>query len=330
MGLVETKAPERIYLQDGCDDPDCMEGLANGAYQGVTWCTDRIHDNDTQYVRADIHAAEIERLTAALAHAQHQEQMLGIDCSEWQSTAEQFQRQLAESIPMLGGTYVTQEGKHVTMVRIHGIGTPYETLEDEYGVNRYSRRLADMGRVTGTAHDYSDPFNLQRPIRAIALREAALQSHSSGASSVSRGPSVGTDAAAPRQLLPCPFCGKGDVCLLEPQAEDDGFPYVECGWCGARGPCVKLKSVEAIAEWNTRTSAPGQDTTLQNASGTSERRKALEEAALTQCELCREYPGTAFRAKSGHWGHKIPDGERDPYYLSCRAGAIRALAQQGD
>jgi hypothetical protein len=319
MGLVETKAPERIYLQDGCDDPDCMEGLANGAYQGVTWCTDRIHDNDTQYVRADIHAAEIERLTAALAHAQHQEQMLGIDCSEWQSTAEQFQRQLAESIPMLGGTYVTQEGKHVTMVRIHGIGTPYETLEDEYGVNRYSRRLADMGRVTGTAHDYSDPFNLQRPIRAIALREAALQSHSSGASSVARGPSVGRDAAANADVVLVPrvptdaMTTAGYIALVEGQhAEVTGENWA-----------VGVYKAMLAA-------APGQDTTLQNASGTSERRKALEEAALTQCELCREYPGTAFRAKSGHWGHKIPDGERDPYYLSCRAGAIRALAQQGD
>lgn len=85
--------------------------------------------------------------------------------------AERAERELAEaSILMLGGTYLTQGGNRVTMVKIHGIGTPYETLEDEQGVHRYSRRISDMGRATGTAHDYSDPLNIQRPIRAIALR----------------------------------------------------------------------------------------------------------------------------------------------------------------
>lgn len=74
-----------------------------------------------------------------------------------------------ESLPMLGGTYITQGGDVVKMVKIHNIGTPYECLEDETGINRYSRRLDDMGRVTGSAHDYSHSSNLKRPILAIRL-----------------------------------------------------------------------------------------------------------------------------------------------------------------
>lgn len=75
-------------------------------------------------------------------------------------------------IPMLGGTYETQSGDRVKMVAINNIGNPYETLVDESGVNRYSRRLSDMGRCTGTAHDYSDPRNLKRPFKLLSLDAA--------------------------------------------------------------------------------------------------------------------------------------------------------------
>jgi hypothetical protein len=69
-----------------------------------------------------------------------------------------------------------------------------------------------------------------------------------------------------------------------------------------------------------RTSAPGQDTTLQNASGPSERRKALEEAARV-CEkvsgLYEPYLDSAF--DSGGFTAAV----------RC-ADLLRHLAQQGD
>jgi hypothetical protein len=52
-------APQRIYLQNGCDDPDCYE--PHDA-EGVTWCADRIEQCDTAYVRADISDALVEAL----------------------------------------------------------------------------------------------------------------------------------------------------------------------------------------------------------------------------------------------------------------------------
>lgn len=46
--MTATKAPDRIYLQCGCDEPDCHE-----PHDDVTWCEDRVHDHDVEYVRAD-------------------------------------------------------------------------------------------------------------------------------------------------------------------------------------------------------------------------------------------------------------------------------------
>lgn len=47
----------------------------------------------------------------------------------------------------LGIPYRTINGNVVTFVKINNPDTSYETVEDEHGVNRYSRR--DYGRVTG-------------------------------------------------------------------------------------------------------------------------------------------------------------------------------------
>ena len=57
----------------------------------------------------------------------------------------------------VGQSYATQVGEIVRFVKVHNEGTYYETMEDERGVHRYTRR--DFGRVTGSAHDYSDPRN---------------------------------------------------------------------------------------------------------------------------------------------------------------------------
>lgn len=63
---TETEAPKRLWLQDGCDEPDCAE--CGSDYVGVTWCVDRLHDNDTEYVRADLFAA-LQRKNEALREA---------------------------------------------------------------------------------------------------------------------------------------------------------------------------------------------------------------------------------------------------------------------
>ena len=57
----ETFAPEVIYLQDG---DDC-EPLPNEHYdEQVTWCRDFISEDDTKYIRADLHESA---LAAAVA-----------------------------------------------------------------------------------------------------------------------------------------------------------------------------------------------------------------------------------------------------------------------
>lgn len=61
------------------------------------------------------------------------------------------------SLYMLGKKYQTKQGEMVRFVKIHNEGTSYECMEDEAGVNRYTRR--DYGRVCGSPHDYSDPRN---------------------------------------------------------------------------------------------------------------------------------------------------------------------------
>ena len=44
-----TKAPDKIYLQVDPDD----EGTC-GWIDEITWCQDKINDNDVEYVRADL------------------------------------------------------------------------------------------------------------------------------------------------------------------------------------------------------------------------------------------------------------------------------------
>lgn len=44
------KAPERIYLQWTCEESD-----ESPPWDGdVTWCRDKIHSDDVEYVRADL------------------------------------------------------------------------------------------------------------------------------------------------------------------------------------------------------------------------------------------------------------------------------------
>lgn len=59
-GTPITNAPEIIYLQDGGED----EPLRREFYDDqVTWCADSIADNDTKYIRFDVHEREVAALT---------------------------------------------------------------------------------------------------------------------------------------------------------------------------------------------------------------------------------------------------------------------------
>ncbi len=62
----------------------------------------------------------------------------------------------------IGKTYRTAEGKRVVVVILHDGLPGYETAEDECGICRYNRTTSnsDLGRMTGTDHDFSDPRNV--------------------------------------------------------------------------------------------------------------------------------------------------------------------------
>ncbi|WP_313401474.1 hypothetical protein [Stenotrophomonas sp.] len=72
---------------------------------------------------------------------------------------------------IVGNQYRTQAGDLVRFVAVHNKGTSYECMEDEAGVNRYTRR--DFGRVTGTCHGYSDPRNTP-PLYAAPVAAAPV------------------------------------------------------------------------------------------------------------------------------------------------------------
>ncbi|GGX30333.1 hypothetical protein GCM10007242_41170 [Pigmentiphaga litoralis] len=74
----------------------------------------------------------------------------------------------------LGNEYQTQSGEWVRFVSVSNAGTVYESMADENGVHRYTTR--DYGRVTGTAHDYSDPLNTP-PLYAAPSPAASAEPH---------------------------------------------------------------------------------------------------------------------------------------------------------
>lgn len=63
----------------------------------------------------------------------------------------------------IGGVYKTQDGRSVRVLSRQG-PRGYEHLVCDDGMHRYDRKREphDAGRVTGTAHDYSDPGNFVR------------------------------------------------------------------------------------------------------------------------------------------------------------------------
>lgn len=78
----------------------------------------------------------------------------------------------------VGNEYQQQNGEWVQLIGAENVGTHYETMYsvDASGqrVHRYTRR--DYGRVTGSAHDYSDPRNLPPvvPLSYLLRREREI------------------------------------------------------------------------------------------------------------------------------------------------------------
>lgn len=65
-----TNAPKIIYLQDGGGDGD---PLPKHLYkEDVTWCSNSIEEDDTKYLRFDLHEAELANVTAQLSAAQRE------------------------------------------------------------------------------------------------------------------------------------------------------------------------------------------------------------------------------------------------------------------
>lgn len=95
-----------------------------------------------------------------------------------------------EPVPyVLGNQYRTQGGDLVKLVTVANAGTSYESMACEAGVHRYTRR--DLGRVTGSPHDYSDPRNIPplyaAPQASEAVRPCTCQPDWSAALSAQPG-----------------------------------------------------------------------------------------------------------------------------------------------
>lgn len=75
---------------------------------------------------------------------------------------------------VLGNVYQTASGEWVRFVEVHNEGTSYETMEDESGVNRYTNRSGDMGRVTARPVDCSGnvPPLYTHPAKAQGVPES--------------------------------------------------------------------------------------------------------------------------------------------------------------
>ena len=69
----------------------------------------------------------------------------------------------------VGSYYMLQNGTAIQIVGRCYANRGYETVIGSDGRGRYDRSTHDgcSGRCTGTAHDYSYSFNLQRPFKEV-------------------------------------------------------------------------------------------------------------------------------------------------------------------
>lgn len=74
------------------------------------------------------------------------------------SITDAFTKSNSDSL-VLGRTYKTLDGLEVKMMKVHNPGTDFETMSDQFGIGRYSRRAGCIGRCTASKND--DPMNIK-------------------------------------------------------------------------------------------------------------------------------------------------------------------------
>jgi len=57
--MTDDTAPKRIWLQTGGSYAEAYEASV-GTDTGVTWCAHCVHDNDQEYVRADLYGESLD------------------------------------------------------------------------------------------------------------------------------------------------------------------------------------------------------------------------------------------------------------------------------
>lgn len=61
---------------------------------------------------------------------------------------------------VVGNWYRLQGGAWIRIVGVAARGQAHETVIDQYGRHRYTNESYGVGRITGSAHDYSDARNI--------------------------------------------------------------------------------------------------------------------------------------------------------------------------
>lgn len=60
---------------------------------------------------------------------------------------------------LLGNSYRKLDGEYVRFVSIHNHGTDTETMEDEFGINRYTNNSELMGMAASLSPSEDNPLN---------------------------------------------------------------------------------------------------------------------------------------------------------------------------
>lgn len=85
---TQQTAPERIYLQTGCDSDTEFKELAKGE---VTWCADKVEEIDLEYIRADLQQSRV------IEFAEWVGRNVFTQCSKSGSWHDEYGRKLADN-----------------------------------------------------------------------------------------------------------------------------------------------------------------------------------------------------------------------------------------
>lgn len=74
------EAPEKIYLQvcGDCNANDCENCKFEDLEDNVTWCKDKIFDNDIEYTRSDAFVERADKFISSFFHPDDTELKKGI------------------------------------------------------------------------------------------------------------------------------------------------------------------------------------------------------------------------------------------------------------